>query len=364
MFNFNNTLSIPQLSNAIDKDENDIKEKLNNLEENPPISTLLKILMAIGAFISLSFFLPFFILSFISNAHMSYLVSGIVLMVIALALFYANKEKQERLSIIYLLQLSSLMMILGKSLFVFGAAGILANQTNFYNFNFNYIAMVSCFVSATSYFFYNVSFEKAASCFISILLVFFALIEYGNQTYNHFYMVLALIIALFALWFYYSYSSKRPASLLPLVQAAIASLIVITLTIFKHNIYLMNFMNFNSYLYLKAIYGGALCLTTFLIFRDRLKENLEHTVFAAIALAAISWFAPAGVCLSLIMLLIGYDKWNKALIAVGIALLSAFLIEYYYSLSLNLVDKSILLATTGAILLVCAFYIHLRGAKS
>lgn len=67
-------------------------------------------------------------------------------------------------------------------------------------------------------------------------------------------------------------------------------------------------------------------------------------------LAAVSWQAP-GVPVAVMLLLLGFAGGNRLLMGAGIAAGLAFASFYYYSLEMTLLDKSMVLAATGALVL-------------
>ncbi len=71
----------------------------------------------------------------------------------------------------------------------------------------------------------------------------------------------------------------------------------------------------------------------------------------AAMLGAVSLKAP-GVGPAVAVLVIGYANGNRVLAGLGIAAIVGYLSHYYYSLSITLLEKSILLAVTGVALLV------------
>ncbi len=69
-----------------------------------------------------------------------------------------------------------------------------------------------------------------------------------------------------------------------------------------------------------------------------------------VVLAAASVKAP-GLAPTVLLLFLGYAHGNRVLLGVGVAALLGYLGFYYYALNLTLLDKSIALAGTGALLL-------------
>jgi uncharacterized membrane protein len=74
-------------------------------------------------------------------------------------------------------------------------------------------------------------------------------------------------------------------------------------------------------------------------------------IIAAIALASISFVAP-GIATAFLILLLGFAAGNRILIGLGLLALGGFLAHYYYQMQSPLLVKSIVLAGSGAILLL------------
>lgn len=70
----------------------------------------------------------------------------------------------------------------------------------------------------------------------------------------------------------------------------------------------------------------------------------------AVILALVSLKAP-GIALATIMLIVGYAHGNRALTGLGILGLLGYLAHFYYALQFTLLEKSVLLMCSGALLL-------------
>jgi uncharacterized membrane protein len=55
--------------------------------------------------------------------------------------------------------------------------------------------------------------------------------------------------------------------------------------------------------------------------------------------------------LALLLMLLGFSLGKRPLLALGMLLLAVFLVDYYYSLEVNLLTKSMILVGSGAVLL-------------
>lgn len=78
-----------------------------------------------------------------------------------------------------------------------------------------------------------------------------------------------------------------------------------------------------------------------------------------VALAITTWPTPA-VCGAVFLLALGFDRRRPGVVGIGAAGLVSFLGLYYHSLSLTLMQKSIVLVLSGLVCLVAAVYFRRR----
>jgi uncharacterized membrane protein len=76
-------------------------------------------------------------------------------------------------------------------------------------------------------------------------------------------------------------------------------------------------------------------------------------------LLALVTLSTPGIIAAVALFVLGFDRRNRVLIALGIAFLVKFLALYYYSLDMTLLEKSIVLAASGLVLLAARAYIEL-----
>jgi hypothetical protein len=79
----------------------------------------------------------------------------------------------------------------------------------------------------------------------------------------------------------------------------------------------------------------------------------RQVLFAAVVVTLLVLVAlgATGVVLSLLLMLLGFSLGKRPLLALGLLLLSIFLVDYYYSLEVNLLTKSLILVGSGVALL-------------
>lgn len=76
-------------------------------------------------------------------------------------------------------------------------------------------------------------------------------------------------------------------------------------------------------------------------------------VFAGLAIALIGlfWFGNTGILLALFLAVLGFVVQNRLLLGFGLAVLPVYLVHYYYSLEITLLQKSGVLLASGFALL-------------
>ena len=91
------------------------------------------------------------------------------------------------------------------------------------------------------------------------------------------------------------------------------------------------------------------------------KLKTEPLLLASTGALLLGLMAPPGMLLGIMLLVFGYARHERALLATGVALIPVFLFFYYYQLDLSLLQKSVALAGSGALLLAGRFYLLRRG---
>jgi uncharacterized membrane protein len=96
------------------------------------------------------------------------------------------------------------------------------------------------------------------------------------------------------------------------------------------------------------------------------KAKAQVTAFAVVATAVCVLLPPGGSAAMLIMML-AFVIGSRPFALLGVALQAQFIARYYYSLDMNLFDKSLLFMAVGALLLAAWWYVQrsdVRGERS
>jgi hypothetical protein len=159
-------------------------------------------------------------------------------------------------------------------------------------------------------------------------------------------------------WYWAKYGSLwRPIG----YGLALALLQIETLTFFGHELWDVWIHTEPSWFMLHApIISTTLVTLTFLLVVKRLldRENILLSsrigmiaISAALLLGVLS-FVAHGMTTALLILLLGFATGNRLLMGLGLLALGGFIAHYYYQLQHTLLFKSMVLAVSGAVLLM------------
>ena len=91
------------------------------------------------------------------------------------------------------------------------------------------------------------------------------------------------------------------------------------------------------------------------------KLKTQPLLLASMGAALLGLIAAPGMLLAIMLLVLGYARHERPLLATGAMLIPVFLFLYYYQLDLTLLQKSAALAGSGALLLAGRFYLRRKG---
>jgi hypothetical protein len=93
------------------------------------------------------------------------------------------------------------------------------------------------------------------------------------------------------------------------------------------------------------------------------REPVVVAVAATLLLGLLTLSTP-GIMAAVAVLTLGFDRRDKILIGIAVVFLVKFASVYYYSLRMTLLEKSIVLAASGLLLLAARAYLELRHRPS
>jgi uncharacterized membrane protein len=91
----------------------------------------------------------------------------------------------------------------------------------------------------------------------------------------------------------------------------------------------------------------------------RQSEGVVATVGGTVLLGLVTLSTP-GIMAAVTVLALGFDRRNRILVGLAIVFLAKFASVYYYSLRMTLLEKSIVLAASGLLLLAARAYVEVR----
>lgn len=92
------------------------------------------------------------------------------------------------------------------------------------------------------------------------------------------------------------------------------------------------------------------------------RQQLHRALMAlALALLVLAYFLPETLFFALLLMVLGYATHDKLFLSFGLLLLPFYLFDYYYSLKITLLHKSLLLMASGLVLLCIAAVIAKMG---
>jgi hypothetical protein len=258
------------------------------------------------------------------------------LFVLFIAYFIHNDKSlnDKNLSHIYFRQMSIIMMLVGKAVFVFGAARLIG-KIHFNSFDF---LLPALFIVGVTYRFFDNPFERFLSVTGLLLLILWMLLD---SSFNRYYLLLYAII-LFGV--YFLLPSLKLASLVTLI--AFAFMVVMT----KLETQLP---------FITELFGVAIAIYAAKILKSE-KASLEIWLCVFALIAVLSIFSTAGIIMSLLIFMMGIELNDKRYSAVGAILIAVFLYFFYYSLETSLLYKAILMSGSGLTLLFGAVYMRVR----
>ncbi len=108
----------------------------------------------------------------------------------------------------------------------------------------------------------------------------------------------------------------------------------------------------------RAVLTGAVLWVIIWAAGGRMKR--EAIVVALVAAGLVGIVGVAGLIAGVLLLVIGYARWDQRLLGLGAASLVLFLIVYFYALSVPLEQKAPALIASGGVMLGAAAYVRRR----
>lgn len=325
-------------------------------QQQPELPLYLRALIGVGAFLTSLFFMAFLLtVGFIDfeNPYILLIWGGGFIVSAIILLRWAEQGVLIRHS--FYLQSSFAFMAVGKTLFVMGASQIFESDWG--------ISGALVIVISLTYFVYRMSIDRYLSvlalCLSILINILFNEDNLASQSLLfHLFFCAQLAAAAFLLT-----SGRVKYAYMPIAYALLSSLSVCVLYLAAQLEIIQNFdqqqwiqIGYINILLIIALWALVIWVAGGL--RKWRKHPLIIAVLAILILGAIS--AP-GILWAIGLMILGYGRHDRLLIVAGALMFPLFLWLYYYNLDITLMQKSLILVSSGAILLAGRFYLIYQG---
>jgi hypothetical protein len=344
-----------QQKKIIEKD-NTVKIENFILSQKRILPLYLRILIGIGAFFSVNFFISFFYAARLItwDSSITQIVWGVVFIMFALFMSHVAKYKDTVAGHSFLIQVSFFAMFLGKVLFVMGSINLLKPAIG----DYESAALSLLLITSITYLLYPISIDRFLSPLMTLVLLFITFvtqISYYNtlQVMLNLFFLTQLVLTLFL---FINEDIKK--KYVPLSYAIACSLAITTIFFSlqskidygwryqeAYNLGFIKFLMIISLLGILAYINGGY---------KNLYKGLCRIIALAIILLGI--ITQPGILLALCFITLGYARYEKPLSILGMILLAAFLFFYYYNLDVTLLEKASILIGSGMLLLAARGY--------
>lgn len=310
----------------------------NSAEYSTPLFA--KILAGVGAWLAAWFLLLFLALSLSFNIDSpAWLWIGVVLFSIGLAL-----QTRLRADGVFIGQFSLALWLVGQMLVLFGSFHMIEPYSTHY---FTALLLIQLGLSGLSYW---LSQQFAVRWLAAIAV--FGWAWWALPLVLHLFVLIALLCWLWR-------PMRRPViePLLPLAWAVLWALPCSLLTSDLQLLWFLRDSDAARPLLLWLLTPAQTLLATALLINiAQLSQWFKHwsmlqRLLMLCGLALLAVCSPASVTAALLLLLIGFASDRASIQAIAVLFLSYALWLLYYTLQLNLAEKSLLMITTGLLLL-------------
>ncbi len=322
-------------------------------EPNLPI--YLRILVGIGAFVAAMCFIGFLALGELINIQneMGLLVWGVFFLGIAIW-FKRLSASGETLKHSFFNQCSFALIATGKIVFVVGIAMILESIWG--------VPLGLLLVTAATYFTYRTTLDRVLSVFALLYSVLFAILwdktlDGITQWYLNGYILAQYLLAALLLTY-----PKLKRTLAPIANALVLSLCASVVLLITHKGFVLDlYSGVFQPVFINITFTAGLIGLIAWANGGLVKLRSEPLILAIAGALALGVVSAPGILLAITLLVLGYAKHELLSTVLGALLIPVFMWVYYYSIDVSLLQKSAILAGSGAVLLAGWGYLKYRG---
>ncbi len=105
----------------------------------------------------------------------------------------------------------------------------------------------------------------------------------------------------------------------------------------------------------------TLALVVVVLWAARRTGAQEPAIAATLGIIALGAAGAPGILYALLLLVLGFEQRDRAMLAFGLLALPAFLVIWYYGRDMNFIEKSAVLVGSGVLLILARGYMAVRG---
>ena len=342
------------LDSKLIQSDKEISDFLIENQNKRDFSTYLKILGGIGAYISAICFIGFFVSFGFFDDKFTRIFLGILF--VSLAIFENSLiKKNYSIKSSFLVQLSFAFMILGKIMFVTGFGEFLSDFTMSPDNGWNY-SLSLFLVTLGSYFFYDR--DRFLSLFVFLISILINIDSAISDNYNEIFIngyFLFQFICICILFMIIRDSRKYFSIAYSFVFSLSVTVLFITIkTVFIND----GDFGWITWSFTNLILSLGMILLIYRILGNQNVINNKAFLGALSGVFLLGVISSSGIIFVIFLMILGYWRHEKILLVLSVLLMPVFLISYFYSLDLLLIQKSIVLVMSGILLLGIRFFLN------
>ena len=257
-----------------------------------------------------------------------------------------------------LMQSSLAVMVTGKLLFTGTVGRTLNHYLSDYSDDPWSYTLALLMITVLTYPVYRVPVDRFLFPFIVLCFLLFNILEDFGK--HHVLLFHGFFLLQFAMASVLLMHRKIKSDYIPLADALVCSLCLHVLLLASGALASEGRTVISPYFVSLVLTAGLIALFGWAA-GGMAKLKTEPLLLASMGAALLGLIAAPGILLAIMLLVLGYARHERPLLATGAMLIPVFLFLYYYQLDLSLLQKSAALAGSGALLLAGRFYLRRGG---
>ncbi len=340
-----------------------LADRIRRKETSADLPYYLRLLAGIGAFIATGCLLGFLALTKVIAFDNAAEAMGWGGMLIACGIVLARTAAIDAGIALhsFLMQTSFCLVGAGKLLAICGIVGLFPHDYRHNGGELWNVAFALAAVTALTWPFYDVFIDRFICSAATLLTAMSAIIVGHAGSEMTEFLLNGLLVAELCIAGFIFTSGRAGRSLAPLGYALLSAITVIVSFLsvdgirdlpFHAPVFSPAFANIALAAALVGLIGWAA--------GDLKRLSQEPLLIASAGAGMLGFIATPGITLGLGLMILGYARLSRRLLAYGGLLTAAFLCIYYYSLALTLFEKSGVLVASGLLLLAGYGYMRFR----